>query len=112
MHSLKIPNRQHRSALTRHSLCPLMLSVCHLTHVIALVEPIQPPMWRFPVALNGFAVAKSASAGIFNSASKKIAVPAPAPSPGKSNKPAATAEVTVRKLFPESWLWSDISTSV
>ena len=69
-------------------------------------------MWRFPVALNGFAVAKSASAGIFNSASKKIAVPAPAPSPGKSNKPAATAEVTVRKLFPESWLWSDISTSV
>ena len=77
-----------------------------------MVEPIQPPMWRMPFRGGAVAFAKSASAGIFNSASKKIAVPAPAPSPGKSNKPAAPAEVTVRKLFPESWLWSDISTSV
>lgn len=31
----------------------------------------------------------------------------------ESNRPAATTqtEVTVRKIFPESWLWSDITTA-
>lgn len=70
-----------------------------------MVEPfIQPPMWRFPVAKGGFAIAEGASIKSLNKKIGGISKPAPAAA-------AADSEVTVRKQFPESWLWSDITNS-
>lgn len=40
-----------------------------------------------------------------------IAAPLPpaAPQPGAAPKPPSSEEVVVRKAFPESWLWSNVT---
>ena len=44
--------------------------------------------------------------------SKVLNVATPARTVGDtSSKPASTAETTIRKRFPESWLWTDIKSS-
>ena len=69
-------------------------------------------MWNRGWGFGGggaFAIANSLASGVKSS----VALPPISPI---ANKPAASStssqtEVTVRKLFPESWLWSDVSTS-
>lgn len=80
-----------------------------------IVKPI--PDWGriFPMAANGFrgggfnafdgllaSSAQSAMGGILNPVSDKLS---------SSTTAKATAEVTVRKLFPESWLWSELTST-
>lgn len=80
-------------------------------NVCTFVEINRPPLWRFPSFQNaavGFGGGFNAFAGI---APPAIAPPVIAP----PSIPAATdteGEAKVRKLFPESWLWSEISAGV
>ena len=64
-----------------------------------------------PMAVKGFGGGFNALDGIASVADSFAGPVSPIANEPAASSASSQTEVTVRKLFPESWLWSDVSTS-